>query len=88
MTFALLNLNPLEILLGLLCLGFVAALGTVLLIFVLNPKNRRPSSSQHDDFERLRDDHERALDRIAALEEEVKRLRLDKSTPSEGHFTP
>jgi hypothetical protein len=87
MTFALFNLNPIEILF-VMGLGGAAVVGIVLWIFVLNPKNRGHSTSRQDDFERLREDHEKALDRIDALEDDNKRLRQQQSGPNEGHITP
>jgi hypothetical protein len=86
MTFALFNLNPLEIPLGLLCLGFVAVVGIVLWLVVINPSRRR-GSVPLEEFEHLRADHRRALDRIAELQREIEQLREGPSAPSDERFT-
>jgi hypothetical protein len=85
MSFALFQLNPIEILflLALLAGGVVFPV-----IFLTRAKNRGRPLSQPEEIDRLRDDLERACDRIARLEDEVRQLRQAQTTPGEGRFTP
>jgi hypothetical protein len=89
MTFALFNLNGIELLFLLFfMMAGLATTGVVLWFFVLNPRNRGTPSSRQDELDRLREDNAWARERISALEEENRRLRQEKSAPSEGHFAP
>ncbi len=67
MAFALFQLNPLEILLGLGCLSVVGIAGIVFWAVVIYPQ-RRQTSVPLEEFERLRADHRRAVDRFAVLQ--------------------
>jgi len=74
MSFALFQLNPIEILF-LLGLGGAVVVGVVLFIVFLTKANTgRASLSQGQDVERLRDDYQRACERITRLEEENRQL--------------
>jgi hypothetical protein len=88
MTFALFQLNWIEFVgvFGLLLLGSVGV--GIFLLSVRQTNRRRSSLSQREELERLRDDYERACDRIARLEEEVRQLRRVPPVPGESRFTP
>jgi hypothetical protein len=88
MTFALFQLNWMEfvVVFGFLLLGSV---GMGILILSLRQSGRRNAwLSQRDELERLRDDYERACDRIVRLEEDNRRLRQLLPVPGESRITP
>jgi hypothetical protein len=86
MTFALLQLNWIELV---FLVSLVGGGGTVLLIFLLTRASGRSASvSQREELERLRDDYDRASNRIERLEEENRRLRQQPPVPGESRITP